>query len=481
MPQQLKRKALSGVIWMLAQKLGAQISALVVFIILARLLDARDFGLMAMAFVVTQFLTMFASQGLTSAIIQRKELEQSHLDTAFWLNLSVGVGVALISVSSAPWIATLYGETEVSAIIMVLSINIVLESLTSVQNSILQRRMEFKSIAIRKLCGEVLGGAVGITLALNGFGVWSLVIRPIVSLLCQVVLFWLLTAWRPRLLFSVSHFKDIVGYGSNVLGVNVLNFAARQLDSFLIGLFMGATVLGQYSIAKRLIMMLIDLIRGGIGSVAWTMFSRMQDKTEQLQRAMLQVNQMVCLITFPLFTAISLYSYHFIPLFFGEKWYASIPIIQLLALVGFFEATRSSHESLILATGKSGVRLLLAATIAVANIGIFFAIYQEGIVLLSLGYGLVALLLFPLWIWSAIGIIELPIGRYIQSYKEAAFATLAVVLTHFAINHFVAQPLFNPQLDFALEIALMGLLYLAVISLINPQLIMSFIRKKNSA
>ena len=478
MPQQLKSKALSGAMWMLAQNLGAQVSALIVFILLARLLTPRDFGLMAMAFVVTQFLTMFASQGLISAIIQRQDLEQSHLDTAFWLNLSVGLIVAMIGMAAAPGIALLYGEPAVSQILMVLCITVLLESLTSVQNSILQRRMEFKNVAIRKLSGEAVGGAAGITMALSGFGIWSLVARPIINQITQVLLFWLLTDWRPRLLFSVPHLKDIVGYGSNVLGVNVLNFGARQFDSFLIGLFMGATVLGQYSIAKRLIMMLVDLVRGGIGSVAWTMFSRIQDQQQKLQQGLMQLNRMVCLITFPLFIAVSLYSHHYIPLFFGEKWYASIPIIQLLALAGFFEATRSCHESLILATGKSGVRLMLAAVIASANIGIFFMLYEWDIVVLSFGYGVVALVLFPFWVRATITPIELSLGSYIKSYKEPVFATLALVVTHFTIDALVDQPLINPNIDFLIEIVFMGILYLAIITAINPRLLVDLIREK---
>ena len=192
----------------------------------------------------------------------------------------------------------------------------------------------------------------------------------------------------------------------------------------------------------------------------------------------MQLNRMVCLITFPLFIAVSLYSHHYIPLFFGEKWYASIPIIQLLALAGFFEATRSCHESLILATGKSGVRLMLAAVIASANIGIFFLLYEWDIVVLSFGYGVVALVLFPFWVRATITPIELSLGSYIKSYKEPVFATLALVVTHFTIDAVVDQPLINPTIDFLIEIVFMGILYLAIITAINPRLLVDLIREK---
>ncbi len=466
MTDQFSKNTLRGTLWMLTQKLGAQVTTLLVFIILARVLDAREFGLMAMANVVVLFLSVFASQGLTSAIIQRQELATEHLDSAFWLNLLVGVGMCVITACIAPLISHWYNEPMVATLIWALSVNVILESLSSVQNSILQRQMEFKSIAIRKLCAEIISGVIAIAMAFSGFGVWSLVAKAISSLMIQVVIFWFVTEWRPNFRFCRQHAKEITGYGVNVLSVNVVNFSARQLDDLFVGLLLGATVLGQYSIAKRLVLTAVDVIRGGIGSVAWTMFAKIQDDKARLRVGLSQINQWVCVIAIPLFLGLSLFPEHYIPLLFGEKWLDSVAIIRFLALVGMMESIRSSHESLILAVGKSGLRLKLALLLTFCNFAAFFLLYKTGISSITLGYAVIAGVLFPLWAWSAMRLTAMTLSFYLKSFLQPLAATTLALIVYCAIEHGFKNSV-SSTLLFGIEVTLMGLIYLAIIALFN--------------
>ena len=469
MADNFSRNTLVGTLWMLTQKLGAQISTLVVFIILARLLDARDFGLMAMANVVVLFLSVFASQGLTAAIIQRQDLTPQHIDSAFWLNLMVGAGMLLLACASAPLISQWYGEPQVRLLIWALSVNVILESLISVQNSILQRNMAFKSLTIRKLIAEILSGILGIAMALAGFGVWSLVAKVVGSLVLQGFIFWWVTDWRPGWRFSKRHAGDIVGYGINVLAVNVVNFSSRQLDDLFVGLLLGANALGQYSIAKRLILTAVDVIRGGIGSVAWTMFAKIQQDRVRLGQGLQQINQWLCIAAWPLFLCLSLFPHFYVPLLFGEQWQSSIDIVRFLALAGLVEAVRCSHESLILAVGKSGLRLRLALLLTGSNFLAFFALYTGGIDQVVMGYAVIALVLFPCWAWTTVRLTDLSLGSYLGSFSQATVATiLAFGVAGFWLGIYSPEPVIAGSAWQSLyQISAVLVIYGAVIALLN--------------
>ncbi|MBK8970415.1 MAG: lipopolysaccharide biosynthesis protein [Hahellaceae bacterium] len=478
MDKHFKRKALSGVFWTLLQKAGAQGSTLVVFIVLARILDATDFGHMAMAFVIVQFLGLFTAQGLTSSIIQKANIDEDHLHSAFWLNLAMGLLAMLVSWSTSGLLANLYGEPIVEDLINVLTITIFLASVTNVQVSILQREMDFKKVALRRLLADPIGGVVGIILAIYGWGVWALVARQLVTSLLQTLTVWTVITWRPQLRCSLAHVRDIIGYGANVLGVHILYFAGKQLDNFLIGLLMGAATLGEYNIAKRLVTLMMELIKGGIGNVTWSAFSRLQTNKAQLAEGFIQANRLVSIAVFPLFIFIGVNAEPIIATLFGAKWVTITPIAQALALLGLVEAVRSQHESLILAVGSSGHRLKLALLIAIANLVAFFAFYTFGMMWVCLGYAVLALLLFPLWVKPVLSATSLGLKRYLSTYKEAVAASFLLAATSLGVNYAIGD-----QWATLLTLTINGIVSLSIYSttlyLLNPQILRSLTRRKS--
>ncbi|MFM6081168.1 MAG: lipopolysaccharide biosynthesis protein, partial [Dolichospermum sp.] len=220
---------------------------------------------------------LFLDQGFSQAIIQRRELEREHLDTVFWTNVSISALLTFISIASADLIAKFFTQPDLTSVIRWLSLRFLIGSLNNVQVAILQRNLNFKPLAIRSLIATLGGGVIGVSMALMGFGVWSLVCQQLANGIIQVLVLWTSSDWRPRLSFSPKHFRDLFSFGMNVLGINILNFVVTNGDNLLIGYFLGPVPLGYYNLAYRLLTTVAQLFIGVASSTAMPIFSSIQD------------------------------------------------------------------------------------------------------------------------------------------------------------------------------------------------------------
>jgi PST family polysaccharide transporter len=176
----IKQKAIQGVVWSVIQNWGSQAGSLIVFLILARLLTPEAFGLVALANVFLAFMQIFLEQGFTQALIQRQELEPEHLDTAFWTNFFSGILLTIIGFAFASSVANIFNQPKLIPILQCFSGLFVINSLSHVHQAILSRELAFKIMAVRTLIGILIGGIVGVVMAVSGFGVWSLVSQQVV-------------------------------------------------------------------------------------------------------------------------------------------------------------------------------------------------------------------------------------------------------------------------------------------------------------
>jgi len=241
------RKAVKGALWSVIQKLGNQIISLVVFFLLARLLGPKTFGLVAFADVFVVFMKVFTDQGFAQATVQRQELEQEHLDTAFWTNLGITAGLTLVGIAGASVVADQFNQPAIAPVICWLSLGFLLSAFNSVQEAIFTRRMAFKALALRSMVAQLIGGIVGIAMAFGGFSVWSIVGQRLANEGVKSIVLWWMSDWQPGLKVSWRHFRELFAFGVNILGFNILGFFNRRSDDFLIGYFLGPVALGYYA------------------------------------------------------------------------------------------------------------------------------------------------------------------------------------------------------------------------------------------
>lgn len=465
----LRQNAVKGVVWSAITGWGRQAIAFIVFFLLARLLGPETFGLIAMASVFMAFIQVFADQGFTEALIQRHQLDREHLDTAFWTNLGIGLLITVFCVGTAGSIADLFKQPELTSIIRWLSLSFLLRSLSSVQEAIFRRDLAFKILAIRSLVAVVIGGMVGVTMAFMGYGVWSLVGQQIVNSLVQILVLWWSSDWRPGFKVSASHFKDLFSFGLNVVGMNVLDFINSRADDFLIGYFLGSVALGYYSVAYRIMTIVIDLLTNVINQVAIPAFSRLQKEPERLRNAFYTVTKLTSLVSFPIFLGMAALAPELIRALVGSKWLPSIPVIQVLAFIGLLHSVYYFNATVIMAMGKPSWKLFINFTNSIANLISFTIAVQWGIVAVAAAFVIRGYVLSPIEIWVVWRLIRVNAFTYLSNYIAPLTGSLVMTAAILGIKYFFSSFL-NLYILIAVCMGIGSLVYGLTVFLMAPTL-----------
>ena len=266
----LRQKTISGLFWSFLSQGGKQVSQIIITAVLARLLSPDDFGTLAMVTIFTNFAMIFSEMGVSSALIQKQDTHDRHYHSAFWLNILVGIGLALIFMAASPFIAWFYKKPELTPILLVVALNFLFSSFTIIQQTILTKEMDFKSLAIRDVAAVILAGLVRWRITVSR----SLVYQLIAFTIINALLLWILSPWRPKLEFSISDIKDIFHFSAHLTGFNFLNYFSRNIDQLLIGKFLGTQALGYYSLAYKIMLYPLQNISRVISKVMFPVFSK---------------------------------------------------------------------------------------------------------------------------------------------------------------------------------------------------------------
>jgi PST family polysaccharide transporter len=464
-----KTQIIKGVSWSAVQRLGSQAVQFGVFLLLARLLDPQAFGLLSLALVYVMLVQIFVEQGFGDAIIQRKELDGTYLSTAFWANLLSGILFCGIGWLSAGLVARIFGQPALAPILQWLSLLFPINALTVVPQCLLRRGLEFKSLALRSIVQFTAGGGVAVFMAFRGYGIWSLVGQQLVTALIGLVMLWGATPWRPSFHASKACFKELLWFGSNICGVNLLNLINRQADNLIIGYFLGPVALGYYAIAYQILVNVSNLLVGTINNLALPLLARLQHDREQFVNAIYRMTSLTCAVSAPLFFGISVLAPETVQLCFGSKWDASVPSMQVLFLIGLLYAGFYFHGPILTAIGKPQWNLLLNAIQAVTNCVAFAIGVHWGILGVAAAYVLRAYLMAPLQVWILQREAGVEPGRYYRQFLPAGAASLLMMLTIW-----VARLGLGSLLPLAAQTALLVLLgaavYLAAILTFQPEL-----------
>ena len=299
----LRQKATRGLTWSLIERWGNELLALGIFVVLSRHLDPAAFGLVALANVVIDFARRFVDQGFSEAVVQRGELDREHLDTAFWTGIVTGALLSALCVGSRRLRSQRASASRSSRRCCAGSRS----SSWSAACRARSRRSWCAACAssswrcARSWPRSSVPGSVGVSIALAGFGVWSLVGQSLAAGVFGVVTLWSVSDWRPGFGFRWSHFRELSLFGANIVGFKLLNLLSQRIDTLLIGGFLGAVALGYYSVALRISHAITKILTGVMNAVAFPVFSRLQGDAERMRRAFYEATQLTSLVTLPAF------------------------------------------------------------------------------------------------------------------------------------------------------------------------------------
>jgi teichuronic acid exporter len=345
--------------------------------VLAAILGPADFGLVALGLAFVALLQVALDQGISTAIIQREDLEDEHLDSAFWLNLVWCIGLAALSAAASGWWAAANDAPELRNVILALSALLPIWGLMIVQLSLLQRETRFKELAVAWNIGAVAGGITGLVLALMGAGVWAFVAQQLVMDAIALVVMWFVARWRPRARFSRRHARELVGFSANVFVANLGGFVSRRSDTLLMGLFFGPAAVGLYRLADRVVDLMLEFTMRPVGLISLPHFSRLQSDPEGLRDAVEKCVRVTMMIAVPVLLVVAATS-DFVIALLGDEWLPATNVLALLCIVGIVKGVVFFSGPLLFAVAKPLLRAamlwVLGALSALTVVGVGLAL-----------------------------------------------------------------------------------------------------------
>lgn len=372
----LKKDLFTGVAYNAVSKYSGIIVSLIVSAILARLISPEDFGIIAVAMVIITFFSVFSDLGIAPAIIQNKNLTKENLSDIFSFTVWLGFILSVCFFLSSSVIASYYKIDKLVHICQLLSVNLFFVTVNIVPNALLYKNKEFKFIAIRTFIIQLTGGFISVIAALNGAGLYALLINPIFSSIALFIVNIFRYPQKIKLKLDFSSLKIIFSYSSYQFLFNLINYFSRNLDKLLIGKYIGMVPLGYYEKSYRLMMLPLQNISFAITPVMHPIFSDFQNDFERLSSSYLKVIRLLAFIGLPLSVLLWFTSHEIVLIIFGDQWYESIPIFQILSLSVGVQIILSTSGSIFQAANATKLLFisgLISTTLNAAGIliGIF--------------------------------------------------------------------------------------------------------------
>lgn len=334
MTSSLKQKTVSGLTWSFVENMARQLIIFVIGVILARLLLPAEYGLFGIVSIFVGISRSFVNSGFNQALIQKQRLTDEDCSTVFFFNLAVAIlFYGLLALLARP-IADFFKQPTVAPLLIVVSLVLIIDALTLVQDALLIKKIDFKRLSVLSIVSNVLSGAIGIGFAYKGFGVWSFVAKQLSERIVYAILLWYSSAWRPLLTFSRQSFKELFAFGSRLLVSGLLDTLWRNIYLFVIGKYFSPADLGYFSRADQFRNIPSQNLNEVVQRVSFPVLATIQDDVPRLRAHYTRLIRVTMLIAFMVMLGMAAVARPMVLVLIGEKWEPSVLYLQLLCISG---------------------------------------------------------------------------------------------------------------------------------------------------
>ena len=327
----VKQKAISATLWSIARIGFDQFFSFIVFVVIARLLGPVEVGIFALGMIVSELARIFATSGFADAVTKAEAAHEEQVArAAFWGNMALSVVCAIVMMLLAEPIGWMMQTDRLAGVLMALAWTIPLSAGSAIHMARRLRQFGHKTLAIRAFLSGSIGGAIAIAAAYMGYGVWALVIQRFVTETITMVTAWLAYRWWPSFNFSRADMTSILPFSLKMSFSKLFGVIVSRIQDIVIGIFTGPGPVGVYRIGRRTIDMMMTATLTPLSTVAVNFFVAVRDDKLRFQQSFLKLVTVSSCITFPAFFGLAAAADVLVPIVYGHKWDAAIPILQLL-------------------------------------------------------------------------------------------------------------------------------------------------------
>lgn len=385
MSSDLKKKTVSGVLWSFAGQFSVQGIQFLVSIVLARLLSPDDYGMIGMLAIFLAISQVFIDGGFSSALIQRKECDDTTYSTVFYINVGISIICYGILFVAAPFIASFYGQPILKDIARVSSLSLIIGALSATNTVQLTKRIDFKTQSKINVLSAILSGITGIVMAYSGFGVWALVAQSVSLALFKLIMTVMSVRWFPSLVFSGTIFKELFSFGSKLVVVSLISSVYTNIRSLIIGKRFSPADLGQYTTANKFATMAGTSLSGVLYNVSFPVLSKVQDDDAVLLDAYKRFLSVSAFAIFPLMMLLAGIAEPLIRFLVTDKWLECVPFLQILCFGWMYDCLTKINLNLLYVKGRSDLVLRLEIVKKTIAFTILFASCFLGIIGICVG------------------------------------------------------------------------------------------------
>jgi O-antigen/teichoic acid export membrane protein len=328
----LKHRAIRGATWIAIQTTGTQATSFVVFAVLAHFVEPRDFGLLSISLLAVFSLKTLFLDYVMAPVVRKSRVSDLEYTTVFWMTIGLSALAAGALLLLSLWSERLFDAPGLGRVMMAMSVVLLFMGLARTHEGWMGRHFRFRALAVRSIVGAVVGGCIGVALAMSGYGVWALVVQQITTSVVSFGLLWAASPWRPGFHFSTKVAKEVFLFLRGIIANAFIGVITDNCDIFLVAYFFGPSSTGIYSVGKRLNLALQLVAAAPVNGVVWPVLIEVQDDRERYRRVLLRALTLVCAVCGPVFFGVSAVSHEAIAVVFGDKWLGAAPVLSLLAI-----------------------------------------------------------------------------------------------------------------------------------------------------
>lgn len=440
-----KNLVIKNLIWKFTERIGVQGIQFIIQIVLARLLLPEDYGLISLVTIFIAIANVFVQSGFSTALIQKKDVDEVDFSSVFYLSLGVAVTMYILIFIGAPYVSNFYGEPDLALVLRILAITLFFGAFNSIQNAIVAKQMQFKKLFFSSLGAAIVSGAIGIILAYLGFGVWALVSQQILSQISITIILCFTVKWSPDLIFSLERVRVLFNYGSKLLVSSLIDTVYMNLRNVVIGKLYTPDILGMYNRGEQFPQLIVTNINGSIQSVMLPTLSLEQDNKERLKSIVRRSIVTSSFIVFPAMVGLAAIAEPIVRILLTDKWLPCVPFLQVFCFTYALMPIHTANLQAINAIGRSDIFLKLEIYKKVIGVGILIITIPKGVYAIAIG-----------------GLVSSLIGSFINSYPNLKL-----------IDYSYKEQVKDIIPSFIISIIMGGIVY--GVSLLNMSLILTLI------